>query len=302
MTDLNTYDTYGTNWTIENVETLVDWLSIASFNIEALEISTKYYQRIIRNNVILGLVLSTASGTISATRLNSSGSKDSAFMLNALFTVMSFTISLFTGYIKIYQVQERLEMFIKVKQDWIVFSTSLVSELQLPIKLRRDALFLILKNKTQYLDLLKIDLEIPDFIKKTVHDNLSKNKDPSLIHCTTTNLSEIIILISTTAMNDVRKNSDIENNIDSKDASLKDTLEKDTLEKDTLEKDTLEKNTLEKDTLEKNTLEKNTSTRDNLVKVDPVNEDNLNEDYVNVDPVNINPVKLNIIKQKIFKK
>ena len=283
MTELNTYDTYGTNWTIENVETIVDWLSIASFNIEALDLSTKYYQSIIRNNVIIGLVLSTASGTISATRLNSSGSVDSAFMLNSLFTVMSFTISLFTGYIKIYQIQERLEMFIKVKQDWIVFSTLLVSELQLPVKLRRDALFLIFKNKTQYLDLLKIDLQIPDFIKKNVHDNLSKNKDPTLIHCTTTNLSEIIMLISTTAMEDVRKSSDIENNIN----SLKDSLVKDDLAKDVSIKDAFAKDDLDRDV----------STKDTLV-----NEDHLNEDYVKVDSLNINPVKLNIIKQKIFKK
>ena len=142
MTD----NSYGTNWTIENVETIVDWLSIAAFNIEAMELAIKYYQSIIRNNVIIGLILSTASGTISATRLNSNPSQNSTLMLNALFTVMSFTISIFTGYIKIYQIQERLEMFIKTKQEWIVFSTLLVSELQLPVKLRKDALFLIIKN------------------------------------------------------------------------------------------------------------------------------------------------------------
>jgi len=212
MTD----NSYGTNWTIENVETIVDWLSIAAFNIEAMELAIKYYQSIIRNNVIIGLILSTASGTISATRLNSNPSQNSTLMLNALFTVMSFTISIFTGYIKIYQIQERLEMFIKTKQEWIVFSTLLVSELQLPVKLRKDALFLIIKNKTQYLDLLKIDLQIPDFIKKTVHDNLTKNKDPALVQCTTTNLSEIIMLISNSAIHDIEsnsKNNDISNDM-----------------------------------------------------------------------------------------
>jgi hypothetical protein len=72
-----------------------------------------------------------------------------------------------TGYIKIYQIQENLESSIKSQQDWIIFSTELASELQLPTELRRDALWMIIKNKNSYLDLLKTKLEIPDAIAKT---------------------------------------------------------------------------------------------------------------------------------------
>jgi hypothetical protein len=62
---------------------------------------------------------------------------------------------------KINQVQETLEEFIKIKQQWVFFTTIIFSEFQLPIHLRQDALYLIWKYKNQYLDLLKIDLDIP---------------------------------------------------------------------------------------------------------------------------------------------
>jgi hypothetical protein len=68
----------------------------------------------------------------------------------------------YTGYIKIYQIQETLEQYIKMKQEWTVFSTSIASEPQLPIELRRDALFMIIKNKNntmvcRYRDTVLID-------------------------------------------------------------------------------------------------------------------------------------------------
>jgi hypothetical protein len=163
---------YGTNWTENNFMTLLNWICIAAFYIDALEMTINYYRMLIRNNVVLGLILSTASGTISATRFGLESNTDLALIFNILFTTMSFTIAIFTGIIKVYQIQEQLENFIKVKQDWIVFSTSIASELQLPVKLRHDVFYVIIKNKTKYLDLLKIDLDIPYFIKEKVKKKL----------------------------------------------------------------------------------------------------------------------------------
>jgi hypothetical protein len=206
---------YGTNWTEKNFQTILNWTFIAAFHIESLEYAIDHYKKIIRNNIVLGLVLSTASGTISSTRLGMNDNSPLNFSLNILFTAMSFTIAIFTGTIKIYQIQERLENFIKLKQDWIVFSTTLASELQLPVNLRHDAYYIIIKNKSKYLDLLKIDNDIPSFIKEKVRNKLiNKNKNgPLKDHIDSlniTNLSDIIIQISSNE----NERFEIENNID----------------------------------------------------------------------------------------
>ncbi len=167
---------YGTNWNQTNVLTLFEWITIAAYNIKCLELGTTHFRTIIRNNTILGLVLSTLSGTLSVSQL---GIQDPGQILsrtlNALFIALSFSIAIFTGYLKIYQIQERLEQYIKVKQDWIAFSTGIASELQLPIALRRDALWIIIKNKNTYLDLLKMDLEFPKRIQDRARSEFGKH-------------------------------------------------------------------------------------------------------------------------------
>jgi hypothetical protein len=167
--------TIGKNWNGNNISTLLSWIAIASYNIQCLELSIKYCRDIIRRNIILGLILSTASGTISITRFSPMGSTSSPIniFLNTLFTIMSFTIAINTGRIKIYQYQERLEQFIKIKQEWIYFVTIISTELQLPIDLRQDALYLIANYKVKFLDLLKTDNEIPDYIKNAMETKIA---------------------------------------------------------------------------------------------------------------------------------
>lgn len=181
--NVKSYDlqrSYGTNWTKANVSTMFEWISVAAFNIRCLELGSDYNRRTIRKHTIIGLVLSTLSGTISVSQFGTVDTRAATLVLNGIFTLFSFTIAVFTGYLKIYQVQERLEQFIKLKQDWTTFATSIASELQLPIELRRDALFVIIKNKNTYLDLLKIDLELPDAIKRTASETLPHPENLSL--------------------------------------------------------------------------------------------------------------------------
>ena len=158
---------------------------MASYNIECLERSIHYCRNIIRGNIILGLILSTASGTISIAQFGPIG-KTNSLILNILFTCMTFIIAINTGRIKIYQIQERLEQFIKVKQEWISFVTIIATELQLPVKLRQDALYLISNYKAKYLELLKSDCEIPDIIRhemeKKVAQDMAKNYKYNQVH------------------------------------------------------------------------------------------------------------------------
>jgi len=186
---INSLDISEGEWTKSNVETLIEWVSIAALNMKILDKTISYFRGIIRRNIIIGLVLSTSSGTISAVRINNTNSNDLfSFALNILFTGMSFLITYSTGYIKVFQIQEKLEQFIKIKQEWISFSTLIASELQLPVKLRQNASKLIEKYKLTYLDLLKYDLEIPPFIRKEVEESMGLTKIK-------TTLSDIIIEI-----------------------------------------------------------------------------------------------------------
>lgn len=166
---ISNINTNGENWDESNLETLSDWVHIGALQIETLDLVIKLYRGFIRHNVLLGLILSTASGSISITQLSSS---QQFFILNVVFTIMSFSIAIFTGLIKIYQVQERLEEYIQLKQEWITFCVNITSEIQLPISQRRDALKLIKEYKGKYLDLLKMDVDIPTYIKEKALGNL----------------------------------------------------------------------------------------------------------------------------------
>ena len=172
---------YGTNWKKPYLETLFDWIRIAAFNISCLELCITYYRKILRNQTIIGLILSTASGTLSVSQFGIADDNLSSFIIKVCFTLFSFSMAISTGWLKIYQIQERLESAIKLKQDWIVFSTSLASELQLPRRMRHDGLWLIKSNKDSYLELLKSETEIPTHIKNQVmNGNLSRTKDKDM--------------------------------------------------------------------------------------------------------------------------
>ena len=166
--------TLGTNWNGNNISTLLNWISIAQYNIECLELSIIYLRDQIRFNIILGLILSTASGTISVANISFVSNPNTNIVLNGLFTAMSFIIALNTGRLKIYQVQERLEQFIKLKHEWTFFVTKIITELQLPVDLRKDALYLIQTYREKYLDLIKAEIEIPTKIKNFMDKKIKK--------------------------------------------------------------------------------------------------------------------------------
>jgi len=154
---------YGSNWTKVNMTTLSDWITIAAHNIQILSYTAKHYQTIIQTNLVWGLILSTAAGTISTARFTMSFDSELNMIFNGLFTFMTFTTACVTGYIKIFHIQEKLEECIRLRQDWVTFGSAIASELQLPVELRHDALYVITKNKLKYLDLLKARPDVPEW-------------------------------------------------------------------------------------------------------------------------------------------
>ena len=167
-------------WTTDNIKTLVQWNCIAAYNIEVLDMSISMYQKYMRWNVIFGLIMSTSSGAISASRFGASSNNNLVLSFNYVFTFMAFSIAVFTGAIKIYQVQENLETFIRVKQEWINFSTLLVAEFQLPLTERQDAVILIKNNKGKYLDLLKTPINVPKRIREYGEERIKQSTRKAL--------------------------------------------------------------------------------------------------------------------------
>lgn len=200
---------YGSNWTHTNVNTLFEWINIAAFNIRCLEICIIRYRGWIRNQMILNLILSTSSGTISISQFGLTGSQQIDLIIKILLTIFTFLIALSAGALKIYQIQERLEIAIRLKQQWATFATGLSSELQLPIELRIDGLWIIEKNKKTYLDLLNTESDVPDDIKKIVDKELPH---PVNMKLDVINLPQILINIADTELTDMesanRKNKD----------------------------------------------------------------------------------------------
>ncbi len=191
---------YGRNWTRTNVTTLFDWITVAAFNMQCLDYAIACHRAAIRNFTIYGLVVSTLAGTISLSQFGLEQGHVANRVLQGVFTFFTFSLAIYTGYVKIYQIQERLEQFIRLRQDWAVFATTIGSELQLPIQLRRDALHLIVKYKTTYLDLIKIDIEIPEYLRIRAEQTLPRWPES---HLQVTNLPATIINIGIQELDDL---------------------------------------------------------------------------------------------------
>jgi len=192
---------YGRNWTKTNVVTLFDWLTVAAFNMQCLDYAISLYRSSIRNFTIYGLLVSTLSGTISLSQFGFDQTHVANRVLQGIFTFLTFSLAMYTGYMKIYQIQERLEQYIKLRQDWAIFATTIGSEMQIPIELRRDALNLIVKYKSTYLDLIKIDIEIPEYLRVRAEESLPKSAESTM---QVINLPSTIVQVGIQELDDIQ--------------------------------------------------------------------------------------------------
>jgi hypothetical protein len=161
--DLSNYEfKNGANWNPENVQTLMQWVHVGAIYLEIMTEATSYYKSMLRKHSVLNLIMSTLSGTASLSQfsINENNNPMLNMLLKIFFTIMTFTISISVGYLKIYQIQEKMEQTIRLQQEWAVFGSKITSEIQLPESLRKDALFLIIRLKETYLELIKSQVEV----------------------------------------------------------------------------------------------------------------------------------------------
>jgi hypothetical protein len=99
------------------------------------------------------------------------------FGLNLVLTITSFAVALLTGIVKTFKLQENLEEYISLKQNWVSFSAKINNEIYLPKKMRGNAETLIKDNKARFLDLLKVDVPIPKEMSILAAKHLDKGDD-----------------------------------------------------------------------------------------------------------------------------
>jgi len=180
---------YGTHWDGTNEDTLHEWVGIGTYHIRLLDYACEVNRSFLRWNSILGIALSTLTGTLSASQF---ANVTITTAYTVILTVFSFLITISSGYMKVYQVQEQLEVYIKIKQEWIDFTTLIISELQLPTRLRRDASYLIWKHKDQYSDLLKKDVNVSSFVRTRIKEPLIYYVNGSKAILSKTHLADIL--------------------------------------------------------------------------------------------------------------
>jgi hypothetical protein len=158
------------------LETFNNWISVASFKIECLDLAITNYRWRLQTCVLLGLLLSTISGTISVTQFSNYPPR-LKFGLNLVMTITSFSVAFLTGIIKTFKLQEALEEYINLKQNWVAFSAKISNEIYLPKKMRSNAETIIKDNKARFLDLLKVDIPIPKYMSILAAKHLDKGND-----------------------------------------------------------------------------------------------------------------------------
>lgn len=158
------------------LDTFNDWISVAAYKIECLDLAITIYRWRLQTCILLGLLLSTASGTISVTQFGNYSAR-LKFGLNLVLTIASFAVALLTGIVKTFKLQETLEEYIHLKQSWVSFSAKINNEIYLPKKMRGNAETIIKDNKGRFLDLLKADTPIPKELSILAAKHLDKGDD-----------------------------------------------------------------------------------------------------------------------------
>lgn len=166
------------NWCKDDIVTIISWVAIGRRKIREMELIVEHNRLFMRTVTFYNLIFSTASGTVGvATIENSALAKETRFWCNVAVVLASYMITMLTGALKICQVQENLELAIKYKQDWIGFAAEIASEIQLPDAYRRESQFVINKNRAKYLELLKLDIEVPKSVERTMQLIITKEQD-----------------------------------------------------------------------------------------------------------------------------
>lgn len=157
----------GTNWDPPNIVTLAEWLNIASLYILILDKEISYYKKILKNVTFFGLLFSTLTSSISLSQLSITESDypNLSIILKIIFTLTSIFTTVATGYIKINNIQNNLDICLNYYNKWNQFASEISGQFQLPIDIRRNSLSIIVRLKSDFKELFSTRLPLTSNIK-----------------------------------------------------------------------------------------------------------------------------------------
>jgi len=168
-------NTINNNWTENNINTLRNWkssLSKASFIYQTvLENGKKKLNKILLASLIMSTISTIISG-ISTMALTVNDPKYSliALIINIIIFVISAIVSLLSGSIKIYKLDESVTAYTGYINKIDQIYSSIASQLVLPDNLREDAVTYIKQYNDLYLNLIR---NSPD-IESSSYQNANK--------------------------------------------------------------------------------------------------------------------------------
>jgi hypothetical protein len=156
----------GTDWNVSNILTLVEWLNIASLYILLLDKQISYYRKILNKITIYGLIVSTITSTVSLSQLSMSEREypNLSMALKVAFSVTSIFTTITTGALKIMKIQENLEIALEYYKKWNNFAAEISGQLQIPIEIRKNALSIIIRLKSNFKELFTTRLPLTESV------------------------------------------------------------------------------------------------------------------------------------------
>jgi hypothetical protein len=165
------------DWSFEHIRTLITWLNYSNVNLFLIDMSIKYFKSILSQVMAYTLLFSTISSTISISQLGISQETTPALYKGIQYTfIAASTLStLLVGYVKLFKVQESLDMNTMLYKKWLTFSTRISSEFQMPVHMRASALELLQDMKNEYIDLFCKNATIPFPVQQSANLYFQKN-------------------------------------------------------------------------------------------------------------------------------
>ena len=166
----------GTDWNVSNILTLVEWLNIASLYILLLDKQISYYRKILNQITIYGLVISTITSTVSLSQLSMSEAEypNLTMALKVAFSITSIFTTITTGALKVMKIQENLETALEYYKKWNNFASEISGQLQIPIEIRKNALSIIIRLKSNFKELFTTRLPLTESVVSNASKLMNK--------------------------------------------------------------------------------------------------------------------------------
>lgn len=158
--DPQTGETVYNNWTRENTETIAKWKRSVAKTSYSYDFILEIYKKKLNKNLLWALIFSTITSIVSAISaalltIDDTNYKWVAFALNIIIFIVSGTVSILNGKIKIHKWDDFVAKLCTFVEKLDNFYVTISSELVLSPKLRHDAEAFIRQHDKDYSSIMQ---------------------------------------------------------------------------------------------------------------------------------------------------